>query len=168
MQGISCLPLFPASSPRCPSLLHPTQIMPLLSSHPFACPAPAVQRVLPGIPIPPHSQAGAAPAAREGVEGRRCLAKARAQVYTRLCVPGQMPLCILRPVATGSHPALTAGSFRGWDWPLSCPLCSPDLPGPDSGRKQGVCSFWNGGCGRPASLRRVRGHVLNHSGSLKS
>lgn len=39
---------------------------------------------------------------------------------------------------TGSHPALTAGSFRSWDWPLSCPLCSPDLPGPDSGRKRGV------------------------------
>ena len=83
-------------------------------------------------------------------------------------VPGQMPLCTFRPIVTGSRPALTAGSFRSWDWSVCSPRCSPALPGPDLGRKQGVYSLWNRDCARQASVGRVRGHTLNHSGSPTS
>lgn len=36
------------------------------------------------------------------------------QVYMRLLrVPGQMPLCTLRPIVTGSHPAFSVHRYSG-------------------------------------------------------
>lgn len=140
VQSISCLPLC-LSSTLSVTLGVSAQVMVCLSSHPFSSRASS-----PTEGSAPCTHPTSEPSRRGycnpgGCGEKEVACQSKSAGLHEASVPGQMPLCTLRPIVTGSRPALTAGSFRRWDWSLCYPPCNPALPGPDLGRKRGSVLF---------------------------